>query len=75
MPIVWLAFAVVVWALYCAAWFRILQKAQFGAVWFVAAFVPVVISPFFQPLIIAPIAILALVPWPCNKPRSVNIRR
>ena len=74
-PITALVVALVVSLIYSAAWFRILQKTELPiAIAILGAFCAFG-SAFFGPLMIVPLAIAALAPWPVRKPRSVKIRR
>lgn len=74
-PITALVVIVLLSLVHAVLWFRVLQKTEmqigipiFGAF---CAF----ISAFFAPLLLVPLLIAALAPWPVRKPRSVKIRR
>ena len=74
-PITGLVLILVLATIHAALWFRILQKTEMQiAVAIVGAFCAFV-SAFFGPLMVVPLAIAALAPWPVSRPRSVKIRR
>lgn len=69
-PLVWIVLVVVFGALQAAAWFRILQKTELPPIYWIVGAACSLGSILFGPLMVVPLAIAALMPWPVSQPPS-----
>ncbi|NEQ47015.1 MAG: hypothetical protein F6K00_27125 [Leptolyngbya sp. SIOISBB] len=73
-PAVAISLVLIIGVLQAWAWYRILKKTELPAGYVLAGSLCALGAIFFGPLMLVPLAIAALVPWPVSQPPYLKRR-